>query len=130
MRPAFLGQTRYKDMNTHTHTHTHTHTVYVYNVHRQEPNTLLGTWYTGHMVPQFVSFRWPHYCVSMLPVYNLQELGNVFSSKTIISGEGVEGVERPIVPRSHSVVQYPCHHLQHHHVCALCVRSVCTCVRV
>ena len=70
----------------------------------------------------------------MLPVYTLQELGN-FSNKTITRGEGVEGVEWPIIPRSHPVVQYPCHRLQHHHVCACvyyihmcqyeCVHAVC-----
>ena len=49
--------------------------------------------------------------------------------------QGVEGVEWPIIPRSHPVVQYPCHRLQHHHVCACvyyihkcqyeCVHAVC-----
>ena len=37
--------------------------------------------------------------------------------------QGVEGVEWPIIPRSHPVVQYLCHRLQHHHVCTtyICV---------
>ena len=49
--------------------------------------------------------------------------------------QGVEGVEWPIIPRSHPVVQYPSHRLQHHHVCACvyyihmcqyeCVHAVC-----
>ena len=66
----------------------------------------------------------------MLPVYTLQELGNFFSNKTITRGETSlrewRGVERPIIPRSHPVVQYPCHHLQHHHVCA-CVYYIHVC---
>ena len=66
----------------------------------------------------------------MLPVYTLQELGNFFSNRTITSGETSlrewRGVERPIIPRSHHVVQYPCHRLQHHHVCA-CVYYIHVC---
>ena len=40
--------------------------------------------------------------------------------------QGVEGVECPIIPRSHPVVQYLCHRLQHHHVCA-CVYYIHMC---
>ena len=63
------------------------------------------------------------YNYNMLPVYNLQELCDEVSvlGKLLLKldhhqqSDLPQGVERPIIPRSHPIVQYPCHCL---HVCA------------
>ena len=99
-------------------------------IHWQSP-----TWYTGHIV---VSFLWAHTLCKHVTCIHSPGTGKLLKQDHYQGRDlpqGVEGVEWPIIPRSHPVVQYPCHRLQHHHVCACvyyihkcqyeCVHAVC-----
>ena len=101
---------------THTHTHTHTHM------------------HDGSII---CSILMATYSLLCKPVYNLQELCDEVSllGKLLLKRDHHQRrdlpheVEGPIIPRSHPVVQYPCHHLQYHHVLCVCV-CVCVCVYI
>ena len=108
-------------------THTDTHRARLYMcIHRQS--------LTRHLVHRSIIclFWWP---ISMLPVYNLQELCDEVSvlGKLLLKQARPSPAERPPSPRSYPVVQYPCHRLQHHHVCAwvyIMCQYECVCIYV
>ena len=118
------------------HTHTHTHRVCVcicmyvcMYVHQQSltRHSALGTQVTWfHNLCHFHGHIHIPYCVSMLPVYNLQELCDEVSvlGKLLLKQARPSPAERPSSPRSYLAVQYPCpvfSTIMCVHKCTLCV---------
>ena len=120
----------------HGHTHTHTQIDCVYstcanphfapNIHRQSLTRQLDRSH-GSIILVSTIFTCIQYLQELC--YEVSVLGIKQDQRRDLP-QGVE-VGTSIIPQSYPAVQYPCHHLQHHHVCAneVCM-SVCVCGKV